>query len=107
MEVMVSLLLNLRTAEVKQEDIFMDMAISILQYLIEFGDKCISEDGEILLLEGVLEGVNRLIEPLAAALNQMSIMGISDKLLAFQQRLEEELESKEKLEEVDNVEGNQ
>ena len=104
---MVSLLLNLRTAEVKQEDIFMDMAISILQYLIEFGDKCISEDGEILLLEGVLEGVNRLIEPLAAALNQMSIMGISDKLLAFQQRLEEELESKEKLEEVDNVEGNQ
>lgn len=73
----------------KQEDIFVDMGISILQYLIEFGDKCISEDGEILLLEGVLEGMNRLIEPLATALNQASIMGISDKLLAYQQKLEE------------------
>lgn len=73
----------------KQEDIFVDMGISILQYLIEFGDKCISEDGEILLLEGVLEGMNRLIEALASALNQASIMGISDKLLAYQQKLEE------------------
>ena len=95
MEMMVSLLLNLRTEEVRQEDIFMDMGISILQYLIDFGDKCISQDGEILLLQGVLEGVNRLIEPLANALNQASIMGISDKLLAFQQRLEERVEKKE------------
>ena len=36
-----------------------------------------------------------MIEPLANALNQASIMGISDKLLAFQQRLEESLEKKE------------
>lgn len=90
----------------------MDMAISILQYLIEFGDKCITEDGEILLLQGVLEGMNRLIEPLATALNQSSIMRISDKLLAFQQRLEEGLGNKEeelgsKEEEVDIVEANQ
>lgn len=96
---MVSLLLHLRTEEVKQEDIFVDMGISILQYLIEFGDKCISEDGEILLLEGVLEGVNRLIEALAAALNQASIMGISDKLLAYQQKIEECLDKKEEEEE--------
>ena len=56
------------------------MGISILQYLIEFGDKCISEDGEMLLLEGVLDGMNRLIEALATALNQASIMTISAEI---------------------------
>lgn len=84
----VELLLAARPAHA-QDEAFLGEAMNLLQFLIEKGDASIEAEGEPHLLQGVLGGIIALVEPLQPKLNEHVVLTLSDRLMAYRQRIEE------------------